>query len=103
MFKRLAGAALVFGMAALAPPLAEAQSKCGQRDNFVAQLQSKYKEINRGVGLSSDTQVIEFWVSEETGTFSIFVTYPNGLSCIIATGKNWTDSEISAASLDPAA
>lgn len=93
MFKRIAVSALVFGMAAIAPPVAEAQStnKCGPRGPFVESLTQKYKEVSKGVGLSSATQVVEFWVSEETGTFSILVTYPNGMSCILAAGQNWTE------------
>lgn len=102
MFKRLTTSALVFGMAALAPPFAEAQSKCGPREVFVAKLTDQYKETSKGVGLASPTQVVEFWVSEETGTFSVLLTYPNGMTCLIATGRNWTDSAADSARLDPA-
>lgn len=101
MFKRLTVSALVFGMAALAPPAVQAQGKCGPRDPFVAQLTEKYKEVSKGVGLSSATQVVEFWASDETGTFSVLITYPNGMTCILATGRNWTVPLAEAARLDP--
>ena len=101
MFKRLTSTALIFGMAALAPP-ASAQT-CGPRDQLVAQLTEKYKEISRGVGLTSATQVVEFWSSKTTGSFSVLVTYPNGTTCILATGSNWTEAPTLAANTDPAA
>ena len=102
MFKRTTITALVFGMVALAPPAAQAQQNCGSREKFVSHLAEKYKEVSQGVGVSSPTQVVEFWASEDTGTFSIFVTYPNGISCIIATGNNWTEAMAAPAAVDPA-
>lgn len=102
MFKRLTVAALVFGMTALAPPvLAQSTQACGPRAQFVEKLESKYKEVSRGVGLSSPTQVVEFWSSPETGSFSVFVTYPNGMSCILATGQSWTEAMVEPATVKP--
>ena len=102
MFKRLTVSALVFGMTALAPPvLAQSTQACGPRAQFVEKLENKYKEVSRGVGLSSPTQVIEFWSSPETGSFSVFVTYPNGMSCILATGQSWTEAMVEPATVKP--
>ncbi|MDB9856798.1 hypothetical protein OAC63_00190 [Amylibacter sp.] len=102
MFKRLTSTALVFGMAALAPPAATAQT-CGPRDQLITQLTERYQEVSRGVGLSSATQVVEFWASNKTGTFSVLLTYPNGLTCILATGSNWTEAPHLASNSDPKA
>ncbi len=93
---------MIFGMAALAPPLAHAKT-CGPRDSLVTQLSEKYQETRSGAGLSSPTQVVEFWTSPTTGSFSILVTYPNGTTCILATGNNWVDADPSTVSLDPKA
>lgn len=101
MYKRISSAALVFGMAALAPP-AMAQKKCGPRDQLVSQLTDTYQEVSRGVGLTSATQVVEIWASEKTGSFSVLVTYPNGMTCILAAGKNWIDKPLLALNTDPA-
>lgn len=102
MFKRITTSAIIFGMAALAPPLAHAKT-CGPRNQLVVQLTEKYHELRQGAGLSSATQVVEFWASDRTGTFSILVTYPNGTTCILATGNNWTAFEPNTAALDPKA
>ncbi len=39
------------------------------------------------MGLEKNGAVIELFVSE-TGTFTILMSYPNGLNCIIAAGEN---------------
>jgi hypothetical protein len=101
MFKRLVSTALVFGMAAMAPP-AFAQQKCGPRDQLVVQLTDKYHEVSRGIGLTSATQVVEFWASEKTGSFTVLVTYPNGMTCILAAGQNWIEKPVLAVNKDPA-
>lgn len=91
MFKRLFSAALVFGAAALAPPnLAHAQTAtCLPRDALVTQLETRYREHLTGGGMQSSAQLIEIWSSAETGSFTVFITRPNGISCIIATGLHW--------------
>ena len=82
--KIAAGALLLSGA------FAQAQAAtCGPREQFVEQLRNTFHESARGVGLASPTQVIEFWSSEENGTFSILMTYPDGTSCVMATGQNW--------------
>ncbi len=102
MFKRLTSTSLVFGMATLAPPVASTQT-CGPRDPLIRKLTKRYQEVSRGFGLSSATQVVEFWVSNRTGTFSVLLTYPNGVTCILATGSNWTESPHLALNTDPEA
>lgn len=101
MFKRLCSTALIFGAAALAPPLAaQAQAQgvaCLPRDALVERLEGRYKESPpAGGGLQSPQQLLEVWASEETGSFTVFVTRPNGVSCIVATGQNWTGATTAA-------
>ncbi|MBR9863016.1 MAG: hypothetical protein GYB24_06195 [Rhodobacteraceae bacterium] len=90
MFKRLTSSALVFGMAALAPPAAAAP--CGPRAELVTYLAEKYQEVRRGAGLSSATRVVELWSSTQTGSFSVLLSYPNGMACVLATGTNWSEA-----------
>ncbi|KAA0913260.1 hypothetical protein [Aquicoccus porphyridii] len=91
MFKRLFSAAIIFGAAALAPPSpALAQiAACLPRDVLVTRLEERHKEHLAGGGLQSPQRLIEIWASEETGSFTVFVTRPNGISCILATGQHW--------------
>ncbi|MCP5085684.1 MAG: hypothetical protein GY952_02610 [Rhodobacteraceae bacterium] len=90
MFKRIAAATLVFGMAALAPPIAQAQQRtCGPRDNIVTQLKEKYGEVSHGAGMRSATQVLEVWSSKKTGSWSVLITDARGVTCVMAAGQNW--------------
>ncbi|WP_299859954.1 hypothetical protein [uncultured Roseobacter sp.] len=88
MFKRLFSAALVFGAAALAPPLA-AQTACLPRSDLVNSLKSTYSEQMAGGGLQNASRLIEIWTSRRTGSFTIFITRPDGISCVVASGQDW--------------
>ncbi len=90
MFKRLMTAGLLFGMAATAPPAYAAN--CALRDTVVNRLQSQFSETLTAGGLqaSATTQtVIEVWASQETGTFTVILTNPQGVSCVVAAGTDF--------------
>ncbi len=65
---------------------AEAQMICGQRDAIVAQLERKYGETRRSVGLQQGRAVVEVYASEKTGSWTILVTDTAGKSCLMAAG-----------------
>ena len=90
MFKRTVTAALIFGAAALAPPVqAQSSAPCMVRGDLVDRLSQKYSETMIGGGLQNAQQLLEVWRSEETGSFTVIVTNAEGLSCIVATGQHW--------------
>jgi hypothetical protein len=90
MFKRTFTASFILGAAALAPPAAaQVAPPCFDRDRLVANLTEQYEENLSGTGLRTTRQLLELWSSDETGTFTIFITHPDGTSCIVASGKNW--------------
>ena len=92
MFKRLISAGFVFGMAIAAPPAhAQAQANCGARNVITAKLQESFKESHRASGLQDSARLVEFWTSEETGTWTVLITQPNGTSCIAASGRAWVE------------
>lgn len=62
------------------------QQNCGPRDNVVQQLTERYGETRRSLGMSSQDTVVETWASDRTGSWSIIVTMPNGISCLVASG-----------------
>ena len=78
-------------MAAAAPPVAQAQMACGARESVVENLGQKYGEVRRGGGLTGSTAIYEIWASEETGSWTILKTTPNGLACVMAVGEGWQD------------
>ena len=66
-----------------------AQVNCAERDAVVDRLETGYGETFAGGGLQSSSQIIEVWASEDQGTWTILMTRPDGMSCIMASGTDW--------------
>ena len=83
---------LATGLALACAPLTAAyaqQASCAQRDMIVDRLATKYGESRQSAGLNQNNGMVEVFASEETGTWTILVTMPNGISCLMAAGKAW--------------
>jgi hypothetical protein len=82
--------AVAIGLAA-ATPVAEAQTRsaCAERAQVVTRLAEKYGETLQSMGLHQSDAVMEIYASEETGTWTILVTRPDGQACLIAAGRMW--------------
>lgn len=63
----------------------------GPRDAAVAMLAGQHHESQRAIGLSGTDRMMEIWVNGETGTWTLLFAYPDGMSCIVATGQFWQD------------
>ncbi|MEM9141199.1 MAG: hypothetical protein AAGB15_15330 [Pseudomonadota bacterium] len=79
-------AAIGLGASAIPTP-AEAQTVCGKRDEIISQLEKKYGETRRSVGVQRGRGVVEVYASTETGSWTILVTDPRGMSCLMAAGE----------------
>lgn len=66
----------------------EAQ-QCGPRPDILAHLSEAYGETRRGLGLTANRAVVEVFASDQTGSWTITVTLPNGTTCLIASGENY--------------
>ncbi len=62
---------------------------CAPRDAVVERLAEGYGESRQSMGLGANNAVIEVFASEETGTWTITVTTPNGLTCLVASGQSY--------------
>ncbi len=60
---------------------------CGERRTVVANLEKTYSEAPVSIGLASNGAVIEVLASP-SGSFTIILTRPNGLSCVMTAGEN---------------
>ncbi len=67
---------------------ANAQTGCGDRDDVVAILETKYQEKVSAIGLAGNSGVVELYTSEN-GSWTILLTQTSGVSCMIAAGENW--------------
>ena len=68
---------------------ADAQSVCAPREHLIARLASEYGETLKGYGLQGDRIVIEIYASDETGTWTLLATRPDGVACAMAVGEAW--------------
>ena len=89
MYKRLFASAIIFGMAAIAPPV-QAQVACADRDDIVTRLEGNFHEVQLATGLQANGVLVEIWASPGTGTWTIFLTSPDGTSCITSSGAELT-------------
>lgn len=79
-------------VAALSAAHAHAQPRgaCLPHEDAVAKLKQAYGEEKVGLGLGpGGNTVFELFVAE-TGTWTMLVTRTDGLSCIAASGTDWT-------------
>ncbi len=81
-------------LAVLFPATLHAQTNCAARDTVVEKLESGYGEVFGGGGLQNSTRIFEVWFSEEKGTWTILMTRADGTSCIMASGTNWRDGDM---------
>ncbi len=80
-----AAAALV--LAVTTDVAAETRRNCGPRQIVVERLAEGYGESRQSMGLGANNAVIEVFASAETGSWTITVTSPNGLTCLVASGQ----------------
>ena len=93
--------ALGAGLAIVSTSVATAQPQCDQRDSVLEVLQSKYKESPVAIGVTHNGGLVEVLSTGNGTTWSIIVTTPQGMSCLVAAGEGWKAMEQVAA--DPEA
>lgn len=77
-------------LAAFALPAQAAQSElCAQRADLLKQLARKYSEKPVAMGIADSGRLVEVIASDDGSTFTVLVTTPDGLSCLMATGQSW--------------
>jgi hypothetical protein len=84
--------ALSLGFAALILTAQAARAEpqqCGARDAVIARLSTGYGETRRSVGLAANNAVLEVFASDTTGTWTVTVTLPTGMTCLVASGDNY--------------
>lgn len=86
MFMTVMGALLIL-LGALVQPAA-AQTSCGARQDVADKLKRGYDEQPSALGLAHNGTVVEVFTSP-TGTWTIILTRPDGVSCLMATGESW--------------
>ncbi|HDZ38407.1 MAG TPA: hypothetical protein ENH62_09005 [Marinobacter sp.] len=69
---------------------AQAQAACDARAKIITRLAENYQEQPRGRGVTARSLLMELFISPE-GTWTLLVSQPNGISCLIAAGDGWLE------------
>ncbi len=79
------------GVMVLAAQSLQAQTSqyCAPRDSVVERLAEKYGESRQSIGLGTQGSMVETFASSDTGSWTITVTSPNGVTCLIASGQSF--------------
>ena len=74
------------------PHCAKAQQPppCRGRADLLSHLAKEYKEAPAVAGLTDNGMMLEVYASKDGETWTAVVTSPQGVSCLIATGHDWT-------------
>ena len=68
---------------------ASAEAVCGNRADVLDQLAGRWSEAPVAMGLKDDGSVLEIVAAADGATWTALVTFPNGSSCVVATGERW--------------
>lgn len=75
----------------LAATTAEARQVCDKRTDVLTQLSKKYAEKPTAVGVTANGGIVELLSEKDGKTWTLIVTMPNGISCLIAAGSDWVN------------
>ncbi|MCH7935674.1 MAG: hypothetical protein IH994_01115 [Proteobacteria bacterium] len=94
---------VLFGLflAALTAPAAHAQTipqLCDNRSDMLSALDGNFSEKPVSLGLSHDGRVVEVLKSPDD-TWTIILTAPNGVSCLLIAGNYWRNVVVKAQDL----
>lgn len=80
-------ATMGFGLLVLAADqVAAQQGNCAPRDVVLERLNDSYGETRQAIGLGANNAIVEVFAAE-TGSWTITVTFPNGATCLVASGQ----------------
>ena len=84
-----AASAAVFALACL-PAHADAAA-CGNTEKILAALAEKYSEVPKFTGMSDGGHRMIITESP-SGSFTVLYGEPDGTTCIVSSGKGWSDA-----------
>ena len=69
-----------------------AAAVCGEREAMTQQLAEQYQERSESMGLTSDGNLLEVYLSEQ-GTFTVLLVSPKWVACVVAAGEAWEQKD----------
>jgi photosystem II stability/assembly factor-like uncharacterized protein len=92
-------AVLLLGAIAISHPAAADQTPaaCGPHPDVIKALGDRFHETQSATALTSAGTLLEVLTADDGSTWTIIVSRPDGLSCVVAAGQNWQDKANQAA------
>jgi hypothetical protein len=89
MTRMLLSLSLAFGGMIVATRHAAANPQCAPRDQVIETLAQTYGETRRSLGIAANNAVMELYAADDTGTWTLTVTLPDGTTCLVASGQGY--------------
>lgn len=67
----------------------EFTAPCAERARVVERLAERFGETRKSMGLNQVNGLVEVFASDDTGSWTILLTRPDGTSCLLASGELW--------------
>ena len=83
--------------------LAAQNSTCDQRKRVIGHLADKYHEAPVAIGVTNAGGLVEVLSTGDGQTWTIIVSNPDGMTCLLATGEGWRALSGDRTNLDPQA
>lgn len=68
---------------------AAANSICAPHDQMVEMLNERFSEQPTAIGIAGNGQLLEVFTAGDGSTWTIVMTTPKGVSCVVSDGLNW--------------
>ncbi len=77
--------------------------QCDKRAKVLGHLAQKYREAPVAVGVTNSGGLVEVLTTGDGNTWTIIVSNPDGLSCLVAAGEGWRKIDADPSKIDPQA
>jgi len=84
---------LAAALAVAALPAVAQTRNCAERQHVVERLAGTYGESRQSIGLAANNQVMEVFANLESGSWTVTVTLPSGVTCLVASGMAFEELE----------
>ncbi len=69
----------------------KAQPVCMPHDDFRVELQRNFSEAPVAIGIANNGALIELYAKRDKSSWTLIMTRPGGLSCVLVAGEEWND------------
>ena len=83
------GTFLALGLLLACKAAVAEEPRCTTQSEITKQLEERYGEVPVSLGLSSAGKLVQVFSTEDGATWTLVFTQPDGLSCVVATGRYW--------------